>query len=331
MMMEKHKQHSDEVRLWNEKFRKNFDQRNDFQRWPFFLKFWCPLFMGTMGTILACDWLRKDPACRRVFDAEHPWNWFTNFLFFQTAVYNGLVYGLQFPSLVRPFFMHHVTPKSISPWPTWITSAFNHMDGLHLMTNMFGMWLLSCNDHVLKTSITDYIDTFLCGAIWCSASLVFLAKVAFKLMKKMPINNKELREKVMVSCGASGGVYGVGGGLAYVHWDNETKYNPIPFFDPFALLNEWGFPFEWFGMDPRGLEVRTMAKLFILKEMVGMLRPSHMFNLGHLCGMAGGAFTAWWNHEKFGTTLFEDKNNRSDWSEMPAAKKLVKFFKDGST
>ena len=291
--------------------------------------------LGTMGTIFACDWLRKDPDCRVYFDSMHSYNWFTSFFLYQTAMYNGLMYGLQFPSLVRPFFFHHMTAKSFSPWPTWITSAFNHNDGIHLLTNMFYMWCFSCNDHVLNASVTDYIDTFLCGALWCGASVVVMRRFALRrgslLLKKIGRGKQKDHgiRKTMVSCGASGGVSGVGGGLAYVHWDNETKFNPIPFFNPFAFAKSIGIPaFNKCGIDlHHGVEARTITCLFLLLELRSMFVPSQVAHFGHLCGFAGGAFTAWLNNQYFGITLFEDKKKRCDWSQTPEVKKLYKFFK----
>jgi rhomboid-like protein len=170
---------------------------------------------------------------------------------------NAAVYGIwQLPQaevIMNNFFVHSAASGRVTPM---LFSCFSHKSALHLLFNMYGLYLFGTQVHEV-IGREQFLALYIAGGM--SASLF---SHLFKHVIRDPVP----------SLGASGAIFAVVAASAY--------------FDPYTRMQFIFFPFMNFSKEQL---VLGMA-LFDTFGLVSMALKKHFFSLDHAAHLGGVAF-----------------------------------------
>jgi len=284
--------------------------RTDFV-WNRLLTKWVlPFVIGTTVLTFGFDEMKKSPEFRDWLDGVDQTDWYYPFVLLNFAIYalcgGGRIYrwlDRAWPNrkaFMRSNFTLSVSRTYFSSWWTWITSGFTHFNKGHIIGNMFFIGFFALN---ARHSPIDVINWFLLGAFWCGAIIVpFEYYFATKLLVA--------RKVAQYSLGASGGYFGILGGMAYYNRSNKRKevgsvYDPFPSFVP-SQFTIRGFVLFYAVLSVLGVYLQ----LKVLRRL-GRQSLDRVSHIGHLGGLVGGAFAAFANDKIFKNTI-EKRQNKED-------------------
>ena len=149
-------------------------------------------------------------------------------VFFAQTLFGGLN---DESSITDLFALHHYRSEDFRLYQV-ITHMFMHASFLHILFNMFGLWMFGTAIERIWGPKRFLIFYFLCGM---GAAVVQMASYAytFRVIDQLPLNmdqlnqyNEMLRRNATV--GASGAIMGVVAAFGYMFPNTEMMIMPIP-------------------------------------------------------------------------------------------------------